>query len=112
MAQNPRSTGRDPNKVWAGGGRGHPRRPIPYPWPQPISYTMGGGTPPTALFFFSKKKVPKKIFWGQKKKSGLRPENKWDPKIPQKGRFLTLKNVKIFESNPPPFFLSEKKLSH
>ena len=28
---------------------GTPRRPIPYPWPRPISYTMG--VPPCTILF-------------------------------------------------------------
>ena len=80
--------GREPNKVWAGGGGGVPP-------PGDLYHTLGSGrfpipwvgVPPPALFF-PKKKGTQKFFGGQNIFSGLRPENKWDPKILQKGRFL------------------------
>jgi len=77
------SHARYPNKVWAGGGRGYPPATCTIPLAPADFLYHGWGTPP-ALFL---KNVPS-FFLGSIFFSGLQPENKWDPKIPQKGRFL------------------------
>ena len=54
--------------------------------------------PPPPLFYSTKVSLKKN--WGPKKNSGLWPENKWGPKIAQKGRFLAFQMHKFQIQHP------------
>ena len=64
-------------------GGGYPRRPIPYPWLRPISYTMGGGIHHCTIFS-KKKRSPKFFFVVQNIFSDFGPKKSGVQKLHQK----------------------------